>query len=346
MDRSVPLAALGGAATVWAAGRLLRARRAVDLRDRHVLISGGSRGLGLALARCFAKEGAALTLLARTEADLDDARAELARRTDVLALPCDVRDRAAVEAAVAEAVRHHGRLDVLVHDAGVIQVGPEAHMTEADYAEAMGTHFWGAYYLTEAARPHLPRDGSARIVYVSSIGGRVAVPHLAPYAASKHALTGYADAMRAELAAEGVRVTTVTPGLMRTGSTVNAYFKGRHREEYAWFTIGNANPLLSLSAERSARRIVDACRHGDASLTLTPVAKLAVAADGLAPGLVAAAMKLTSRLLPDPAGDGAARWTGWQSFSRWAPSLWTRPADRAVPRFNELRGHTPPAPTA
>ncbi|HLT47730.1 MAG TPA: SDR family oxidoreductase [Rubricoccaceae bacterium] len=343
-DRTAALAALGGVAGLWALGRLARARRAIDFRGRHVLISGGSRGLGLALARRFAAEGARLTLLARTADDLDRARAELARwDTDVLTIPCDVRDRAAVEAAVARAVGHHGRLDVLVHDAGLIQVGPEDHMTEADYAETMGVHFWGAYYLTEAARPHLPRDGSARVVYVSSIGGRVAVAHLAPYSASKHALTGYADAMRAELAEEKIRVTTVTPGLMRTGSTVNAYFKGQHREEYAWFTIGNANPLLSMSSERAAQRIVEACRHGDASLTLTLSAKLATAANGLAPGLVGAAMKLADRLLPDVAwGDGAARRTGWESFSRWAPSLLTRPADRAVPRFNELRGHAPP----
>src|SRR5690606_7517690 len=213
MDRALASAALG-AAGLWAVGRAVRARRAIDLRGRHVLISGGSRGLGLALARCFAREGARLTLLARTADDLGRARADLARwDTDVLTVPCDVRDRAAVETAVRQAVDHHGRLDVLVHNAGLIQVGPEAHMTEADYAETMGVHFWGAYYLTEAARPHLPRDGSARIGYVSSIGGRVAVAHLAPYAASKHALTGYADAMRAELAEDGIRVTTITPGL-------------------------------------------------------------------------------------------------------------------------------------
>ena len=346
MGRGATFATLGGVAGLWALGRALRAGRAVDFRGCHVLISGGSRGLGLALARRFAAEGASLTLLARTADDLDRARADLARwDIDVLTIPCDVRNRDAVEAAVSESVRHHGRLDVLVHDAGVIQVGPEAQMAEADYREALGVHFWGAFYLTDAARPHLPRDGSGRIAYVSSIGGRVAVPHLAPYATSKFALTGYADAMRAELA-PGIRVTTVTPGLMRTGSPVNALFKGQHRKEYAWFTVGDANPLLSTGADHAAARIVDAVRHGDAALTLTLPAKLLAAADGLAPSLVGTAMKWTNRLLPDPSGDGEARWTGWQSFSRWAPSLLTRLSDRAVPRFNELRGHAPPAPNA
>jgi NAD(P)-dependent dehydrogenase (short-subunit alcohol dehydrogenase family) len=347
MDRPPSsLATIGAVAGVWALGRALRARRAVDFRGRHVLLSGGSRGLGLALARRFADEGAALTLLARTEADLDRARAELATRTYVLAIPCDVRDRAAVEAAVVEAVDTHRRLDALVHAAGVIKFGPLAHHTEADFQESLGIHFWGAYHLTEAARPHLPRDGSGRIAYVSSFGGRVAAPHMAAYAAGKFALVGYADAMRAELAREGIRVTTVTPGLMRTGSHVNALFKGQHRKEYALFSILDANPLLSASVESAARQILDACRHGDAALTITLRAHVLAALDGVAPGLVGAVMKGVNRLLPEPVGpEGDAARTGWQSFSEASPSLLTRLADRAVPRFNELRGHAPPVRT-
>jgi NAD(P)-dependent dehydrogenase (short-subunit alcohol dehydrogenase family) len=346
MERPSPssLATLGVLAGAWAAGRVLRARRAVDFRGRHVLISGGSRGLGLALARRFAAEGASLTLLARTEEDLERARAELSRQTDVLALPCDVRDCAAVEAAVGRAAGRHGRVDALLHVAGVIKFGPLAHHTEADFQESLGVHFWGAYHLTEAALPYLPRDGSGRIVYVSSFGGRVAAPHMAAYAAGKFALTGYADAMRTELARENIRVTTVTPGLMRTGSHVNATFKGQHRKEYALFSILDANPLLSASVESAARQILDACRHGDPALTITLRAQLLAALDGVAPGLVGEVMKRANQLLPAPAGpEGDAARTGWQSFSRWAPSLLTRPADRVVPRQNELRGHAPSA---
>jgi NAD(P)-dependent dehydrogenase (short-subunit alcohol dehydrogenase family) len=344
---SSALTALGVVAGAWALGCAVRARRAVDFRGRHVLISGGSRGLGLALARRFADAGATLTLLARTAADLEQARAELAQRTRVLAIPCDVRERAAVEAAVVEAVDVHGRLDALVHAAGVIKFGPLAHHTEADFRESLGIHFWGAYHLTEAARPYLPRDGGGRIVYVSSFGGRVAAPHMAAYAAGKFALTGYADAMRAELAREGIRVTTVTPGLMRTGSHVNAMFKGQHRKEYALFSILDANPLLSASAGSAARQIFDACRHGDAALTITLRAHVLAALDGVAPGLVGEVMKGVTRLLPTPTGpEGNATRTGWQSFSEASPSLLTRLADRAVPRFNELRGHAPPAPSS
>jgi NAD(P)-dependent dehydrogenase (short-subunit alcohol dehydrogenase family) len=339
------LLTLGAAAVgAWAIGRALRVRRRIRFRGRVVLISGGSRGLGLVLARRLAAEGARLVLLARTAADLDAARRELeAEGAEVLAVPCDVRDRDAVGAAVRAAVERFGRLDALIHDAGVIQVGPIQHLTEDDYRESMDVHFWGAYHLTEAVRPFLARDGTGRIAYVSSIGGRVAAPHMAAYAAGKFALVGYADAMRTELARDGVRVTTVTPGLMRTGSHVNAVAKGQHEKEYAWFSVLDANPLVSTSAGAAARQIVDALRHGDAALTITARAKLLAVLNGVAPGLTGEALKAANRLLPDPTGpSGDVRRTGWESFSDASPSALTRLADRATAENNELRGHAPP----
>ena len=343
MNRSFLLAA--GGIGAWAAARTLRSRRAISFRDRVVVISGGSRGLGLVMARRLAAEGARLALLARTADDLDAAFDDLRERTGTtaLAVPCDVSDREAVDAAIRQIVEKLGGVDALVHNAGVIEVGPERHMTEDDYREALGVHFWGAYHLTEAVRPHLPRDGTARIAYVSSIGGRVGVPHLAPYAASKHALVGYADAMRAELAADGIRVTTVTPGLMRTGSPPNATFKGQHEEEYAWFAISDATPLLSANAERAAEQIVDALRHGDPALTITLVAKLAAAVDEVMPGLTGTVLKWANRLLPRPIGPaGDRKRTGWESFSDAAPSPLTELSDEATVENNELRGHAPP----
>jgi len=329
----------------WALGRALRARRSISFRDRVVVISGGSRGLGLVMARRLASEGARLVLLGRTLSDLEAARTELeAAGAEALAIVCDVRDREAVETAVARAVAHFGRLDALMHVAGVIQFGPLAHTTESDFWESLDVHFWGAYHLTEAILPHLPRDGSGRVAYVSSFGGRVAAPHMAAYAAGKFALVGYADAVRAELAREGIRVTTVTPGLMRTGSHVNAEFKGDHQAEYAWFSILDANPLASTSAESAARQVLRSVRHGDAALTITLRAKVLAALNGVAPGLVGEAMKAANAVLPPPAGaDGHARRTGWQSFSEVSPSFWTRLADEAVAANNELRGHSPPA---
>ncbi len=344
--RSSPLLqAAGLAVAAWLGGQALRRRHRITFENRVVVVSGGSRGLGLVVARELARERARLVLLARTASDLDQAHAELeATGADVLALPCDVRDAGAVRAAVDAAVGRFGRVDALLHVAGVIQVGPVQHLDEADYRESVDVHFWGAYHLTEAVRPHLPRDASARIGYVSSVGGRVAAPHMAAYAAGKYALVGYADAMRSELAAEGVRVTTITPGLMRTGSHVNAVTKGQHEKEYAWFSILDANPLVSTSAESAARQIVSALRHGDPALTITARAKVMSVLNGVAPGMTGELLKVAARLLPAPAGaDGDERRTGWESFSDLSPSAWTRLADEATARNNELRGHAPPA---
>jgi short-subunit dehydrogenase len=182
------------------------------------------------------------------------------------------------------------------------------------------------------------RAGGGRIVNISSIGGKVAVPHLAPYCASKFALTGVSNALRAELARDGILVTTVCPGLMRTGSTFNAWFKGRHRREFAWFAIAGSMPFITIDARRAAAQIVDAARHGDADLVITWPAKMAVAAAALAPNVVAELLNLTNRVLPSPndprrVGEG---YSGWQSGSGWAPSALTRLSERAAARNNEV----------
>ena len=119
------------------------------------------------------------------------------------------------------------------------------------------------------------RRGFGRIVNITSIGGRVAVPHLAPYSASKFALTGLSDAVRAELAPYGIRVTTVSPGLMRTGSPVNAQVKGQHEAEYAWFAIADSLPGFSIVGRARRRQILSACRYGDPELTITLPARSA-----------------------------------------------------------------------
>ncbi len=231
-----------GAAAVLAGARIVRRRHAIDFAGRIVVITGGSRGLGLVLARKLAARGARLVLLARDDRELDRARRllEEEHRADVLAIRCDIRRRADVHAAATQILEQCGVVDVLINNAGVIQVGPLEHMQQEDFENAMATHFWGPLHLMLELVPTMRRRGFGRIVNIGSIGGRVAVPHLAPYCASKFALSGLSDAVRAELAPHGIRVTTVSPGLMRTGSPVNAQVKGRHQAEYAWFSIADA----------------------------------------------------------------------------------------------------------
>ena len=343
---AAPAAALStGAALVGISlilARALRRRPPIQLRDRVAVITGGSRGLGLLMARELAAAGARLAILARDPAELDLARRELAAAGGqrVLALPCDVGNEDEVRWAINAAAERFGRLDVLINNAGVIQVGPLEHMTVEDFEEAMRVHFWGPLYATLAALPHLRKQETARIVNISSIGGRIAIPHLVPYSASKFALVGLSDGLRSELAKEGIYVTTVCPGLMRTGSHVNAQFKGKRKEEFAWFSVGDATPLTSMAGKRAARRILKACRYGEPALTLTPQAKAAAFANTVAPNVVARLLELTVRLLPEPSqdGDGGEARPGWQNTSRWVPSWLTRLADEAAVENNELRG--------
>jgi NAD(P)-dependent dehydrogenase (short-subunit alcohol dehydrogenase family) len=331
-------AALGG---VWLAGALSRRRLAISFDDRVVVLTGGSRGLGLVMARRLVDEGAQVVLLARDRDELQRAKTELdARgRVPVAIYGCDVRRRGDVRATVAAIIARFHRVDVLINNAGVIQVGPLANMGEEDFENAMATHFWGPLHMTLEVLPSMRHRGFGRIVNISSIGGRVAVPHLAPYCASKFALAGLSDALRAELHRDGIRVTTVAPGLMRTGSPMNAQFKGRHASEYAWFKISSSIPGLTIEADVAAARILDACRFGDPSLTITPQAALLAAANVVIPATVARVMMLVNRALPRPAvaseGNQVRKGRETTPPERWVPTVVTALTNRAAALNNE-----------
>ena len=316
----------------------------MNLEGRSALITGGSRGLGLAIARELGRLGAHVTLAARDQPELDAAHEDLAARgIESSTVLCDLTDRAAASDLVEQVVAVRGRLDVLVNNAGVIQVGPIEHMQTADFEEAMDVHFWAPLQTMLTAIPVMRRQGGGRIVNIASIGGKIGVAHLVPYCASKFALVGLSTAMRGELAKDGVLVTTVSPGLMRTGSPFNARFKGRHREEFAWFTVSDSIPLLTVDAARAARQIVEACRAGDAELVVGWPAKLIAIANAVAPAAVALGMQITNALLPPPRdASGNRAHSGWQSLSPWAPSRLTRLTERAAIEHNQLGvGSTP-----
>ena len=333
---SVAGVAAGAAVGVWLASRQRRQRYV--FRDKTVVITGASRGLGLVLARALAREGARLAILARNSEALQRAGAELRNHgAQVLALPCDVRRQEEVQAALAQVATRFGGVDVLINNAGIIQVGPLEHMTVQDFEDALATHLYGPLHCILAALPHLRQSRSGRIVNITSIGGKIAVPHLAPYCASKFALVGLSDALRAELRKYQIRVTTVCPGLMRTGSPRNALFKGQHRREHAWFAISDSLPLLSMDAERAATRILDACRRGSARAILGLHVKGAVLLNELFPEAASALLAAANRVLPGPAESAStATHTGSESSSPFAPSWMTRLSDQAALRNNEL----------
>lgn len=329
-------AVLFGLGTFFAARAGLRQLSAYDFRGKVALVTGGSRGLGLAVARELSGRGARVAICARNHEELERARASAGVGGELLAVTCDVGDRAAVEDMVRLVRERLGPVDVLVNNAGIIQVGPFEEMTEEDFQQSMRTHFWGPLYATWAVLPQMRERRSGRIVNISSVGGKLSVPHLSPYCASKFALAGLSEGLRAELARDGIQVTTVCPGLLRTGSPRNAHFKGQHRTEYALFILSDSLPLLTMSADRAARRIVGALRVGQAELVLTPAAKLGVKAWGLFSGLMQDLFAAVGRLLPGPGGVGKELVEGKRSESRFSRSALTYLTRRAELALNQL----------
>lgn len=315
-----------------------RRRGGYSFRGRSVLITGGSRGLGLVMARRLARAGARLTLVARRQEDL--ARAEQQLRgygAEVLSVACDLTRQEQVNGAVTRAAMRYGGIDVLINNAGIIQVGPFEHMTVQDFQEAMAIHLYAPLFAIMAVLPHMRLGGGGRIVNISSIGGKIALPHLLPYVASKFALVGLSDGLRAELRRDNIFVTTVCPGLMRTGSPRNALFKGQHRKEYAWFAVSDSLPVLSVSAEQAAQQILLACARGSARLILGTHAKAAFLLSELFPGAHATLASLANRCLPAPDPSASERsFHGHESESAWVPSWLTRLSQRAALRNNQV----------
>jgi NAD(P)-dependent dehydrogenase (short-subunit alcohol dehydrogenase family) len=325
-----------GFGALWAVRRLRL--MSYSLLGRTVVITGGSRGLGLALAREVSAQGARVAICGRDADSLERALHSLEQlgAGEVLAEPCDITDPESVNRLFERVRERFGPVDVLVNNAGVIEVGPAETMSVGDYEEAMRTNFWGMLYPTLAVLPEMRQRTSGRIVNITSIGGKLGIPHLLPYSASKFAAVGFSQGLRAEVAGDGIKVVTVCPGLMRTGSPRNAVFRGRHRSEYAWFSISDALPGLSISAENAARRIAAGLRRGDAEVLFPLPARLAAVVNAVAPGLASEALSLVNRVLPGPGRRPGGRRKGAESESWISPSWLTRLGDRAARKYNQV----------
>lgn len=315
------------------------AREQVDLQGKTAFVTGASRGLGLLIARELAASGCQVAICARTEADLERAERDLrSRGATVAALPCDVSDEKQAREFVQVATERLGPPDILVNNAGVIRVGPLGAMTAADFDEALGVMFWGTVYTTLAALEYMRPRRAGRIVNISSIGGKVSVPHLLPYGCAKSAVAGFSQGLRSAVADDGISVTTVLPGMLRTGSHLRAGYHGDPEREFAWFALGSSLPLASMDAERAARRIVAAMRSGRAQVVLPASAAAGIWLNSLFPGATATMMRGVNRMLPSDEGRGraegfAARSEVESPLQRWAAKL----GDDAARRLNQLR---------
>jgi short-subunit dehydrogenase len=329
-------AGVGVAAAAWFLARRIGA---VKVRGRIALITGGSRGLGLVLARELGRKGARVVICARDEQELERARASLAEEgIDATALPCDVTDEDGMEGLVADVEENLGPVDLLVNNAGIIVVGPAEAMSVGDYRRAMDVMFWGALYAAEAVLPGMRARRRGTIVNITSIGAAVGIPHLAPYDAAKFALRGWSEALGAEAARDGVQVLTVVPGLMRTGSFGHALVKGKRYAEASLFALFSSMPLLTVSAESAARRIVRAIEGGERFVVIGVPAKLLRLAHGILPGSMVGLLGLVNRFLPiaDRPGRDARIALPGEIFRRGlARSVLTALGDRAAKKYNE-----------
>jgi short-subunit dehydrogenase len=320
------------------AGVLVSQRRRFSLAGKNAVVTGGARGLGLEIARVLVAKGANVAIVARDDFEIQRALEELRRgcdaNTTVIGVACDLLEPGAIETMLHAVRTIFGPIDVLVNNAGSIQVGPLDSMNVDDFEDAMKLHCFAPLRTMLGVRDDMQSRGGGRIANIASIGGVVAVPHLMPYSASKFALMGLSQGMRAELARDDILVSTIAPGLMRTGSPRRAFFKGNHEREYAWFAISDSLPLLSVSSGSAARRIVRALEKGEPHVVIGLPAKLAALANGLAPGLVARALTVANAALP--AGDDPRARAGFESESALVPSRLTRLSEQAAMRNNEL----------
>jgi short-subunit dehydrogenase len=299
------LAALGSATIGAFAMAAVRRARARSLKGKTVVITGSSRGLGLAMAEEFALHGARVVLTARDGDELQRARAllleqnETADPDEILVVPGDLRIPEEADYLIHRATEAFGQVDILVNNAGIITVGPIEDQTAESFHEVMETNFFSGVHCTLSVLPQMLARGQGTIVNITSIGGKIAVPHLLPYTASKFAAVGFSEGLHAEIKSKGVHVLTVCPGLMRTGSHLNAKFSGDAEREYRWFSLSASLPGASTSAQHAARRIVRAVLSRETEIAITPQAVVAARLGNLSPALTAGALRVMNRILPE-----------------------------------------------
>ena len=340
MNRWGSTALLMGAvgAGAWLAARAWRQLHRYEFRGKVVLVTGGSRGLGLVLARMLTERGARVAICARDEEELQSASENLRQHGAApLAIRCDLTSFEQVQDMLGRIQRELGPLDVLINNASIIQVGPLESMTLQDFQDAMAANFWSAVHTVLAALPTMRQRGEGRIVNISSIGGKVCVPHHVPYSCAKFAVVGFSQGLRGELAKDGITVTTVCPGLMRTGSPRHGIFKGQNESEYFWFKLSDSLPLLTVSAETAAADIMEGCSTGAAEVVIGLPAQVAITLNNLFPELSSRVLELVNRfLLPGPGGIGTAARPGMDSESSLSQSFLTGLTQAAAGRNNEM----------
>jgi len=252
------------------------------VKDNVVAITGASKGIGAELARQLAAKGAKLVLAARGEKELAEI-ADDCRRAGASAVTAtaDVAIERDCQAVVATALEAFGRLDTLVNNAGASMWARFEDIEDMSILQRiMQVNYMGAVYCTRHALPHL-RASRGRIVGISSLAGRVGVPTRTGYSASKHAMTGFFDSLRIELAESGVTVTMIYPGFVATGIRENA--AGPDGKP---IRVSPVNEGRVMSVEDCARRIVTAIERREREVVMTARGRIGLWLKLIAPSLV------------------------------------------------------------
>lgn len=248
------------------------------LRDRVAIVTGASEGIGKAIAELFAREGAQVVLAARSEDKLRELAARLGLER-ALAVPTDVAEGAQVERLVQRTVERFGGIDIVVNSAGFGLYAPCHEMNWEHFRRMWEVNFFGAVRLALAALPHL-RQRRGAVVNISSVAGKIPLPYMGAYCATKFALNTISSAMRMELKQAGVRVVTVLPGRVATQFHIAAYRDGQNLPG-----VFQRRVSQGVSPEKVARVTLNAMLRGKREVVVPWRLRIAMAASALMPGL-------------------------------------------------------------
>lgn len=273
----------------------------MKFENKNIIITGGSRGLGLALCEEFARQGANLLLIARDKEELLKAQSHLNEKfpeRSFFILSCDLCSASSYKIIHQTALKVFPQVNLIVNNAGAIMVGPFTSMNEDDFRTQMEIHLFAPLKMIQLFLPDFIKQGSGQIVNICSMGGKVSVPNMLTYDASKFALAGLSQGLSAELKEKNIFVTTVYPALMMTGSPIQAVFKGQHGKSFDWFSCADYMPFVALPAEKAAKKIVNAAYHKKAELVIPWFAHLRVLGSAVFPNLMISTMRLINSFMP------------------------------------------------
>ena len=250
----------------------------MDLNGKVAVITGASMGIGEAIARIFVENGARVVLLSRDAERAEAARPRIGFTDRALAMACDVQHREEIERALGLTLRHFGRVDIWVNNAGVGMRDTIAEMQMSTCRELFETNVFGAITCMQAVIPIMKQQGGGAIINISSVAGHIPLAYGAPYSASKFALNALGKAARIELKRDNIHVLTVCPGYVRTDFGANMLAKNR----------GNIRPgsVRGITSERVARAVYDSYRKQKREVIVPWIMHPVVKLYQLFPGLV------------------------------------------------------------